>query len=449
MIHYRDKPSYIWGLLVTEGSFILFFLALAPFVSTAQTMHGTPLPPGALDAFNKGVIAAKQTQDYPLAIRYFQDARKLAPGAPIIYLNLGLAESKIPGRELRAIAWFAAYLEADSNASNAAAVKQQIDILDVKSQANLSRMIRAVQDVASKMSDTKILQDVAALWAETGDFASARKTADLIQDEGFKSFGLGFIAEAQAESGDIAGAKKTAELIQKTRAKSGAQEAIAAAQAKAGDIAGAQRTTDLIQDSDFKNWALECVANAQADAGDIVGARKTSELIQDETHKVLAQESIANAQINTKDVSGAKETCASALKIAARIQDVYARTIAFEGIVEAQAKAGDIAGAQKTADLIQLADQKSFAYEIIAEVQGKPVPSAPPAYDWMNKLDDSDQSNDCALNTEPFLDLASYLKSLPSLDTPKEVYHSFATTTQKIVKAQKAIDEKLKLQNKP
>ena len=52
-------------------------------------------------AISKGIIAARQ-QDYLLAIRYFQDARKIAPDAPEIHYDLGLAESKIPGRELGA-----------------------------------------------------------------------------------------------------------------------------------------------------------------------------------------------------------------------------------------------------------------------------------------------------------------------------------------------------------
>jgi hypothetical protein len=78
-----------------------------PLAALAQTTATAPLPPAAQEALDKGIIAAK-VPDYLLAIRFFEDARKLAPDAPIIYLNLGLAESRIPGRELRAIAWFGA-----------------------------------------------------------------------------------------------------------------------------------------------------------------------------------------------------------------------------------------------------------------------------------------------------------------------------------------------------
>ena len=49
-----------------------------PFAALAQTNAPAPLPPAAQEALNKGIIAAK-VPDYPLAIRYFEEARKIAP----------------------------------------------------------------------------------------------------------------------------------------------------------------------------------------------------------------------------------------------------------------------------------------------------------------------------------------------------------------------------------
>jgi Flp pilus assembly protein TadD len=70
---------------------------LLPITALAQTSAPTsapaPLSTDAKEAINKGILAAKQ-QDYLLAIRYFQDARKIAPDGPEIYFDLGLAESK-------------------------------------------------------------------------------------------------------------------------------------------------------------------------------------------------------------------------------------------------------------------------------------------------------------------------------------------------------------------
>src|SRR5438034_5695252 len=94
---------------------IIFLLVITAGVALAQVAPPKALPPEAQEAISKGVIAAKQ-QDYLLAIRYFEEARKAAPAATEIFYDLGLAESKIPGRELRAMAWFGAYLAANANA---------------------------------------------------------------------------------------------------------------------------------------------------------------------------------------------------------------------------------------------------------------------------------------------------------------------------------------------
>jgi len=130
------KPRGVLRLLI-----VTVCLSLAqPFAAVAQTNAPAPLPPAAEEALNKGIIAAK-VPDYLLAIRFFEEALKLAPQAPVIYMNLGLAESRILGRELRAIAWFGAYLAAYPDAPNAPAVKEQIGVLDIKNQSNILRLI--------------------------------------------------------------------------------------------------------------------------------------------------------------------------------------------------------------------------------------------------------------------------------------------------------------------
>ncbi len=222
-----------------HGPALIFFIVIAPSVSVGQTNGPAPLPPAAQEALNKGILAAK-VPDYQLAIRFFEDARKIAPEAPIVFLNLGLAESRVPSRELRAIAWFGAYLAAYPTAPNAAAVKEQIAVLDVKNQSNISQLIKSVENAANQTPNYRSphLHDVATLWAIAGDFTAALRTADLIRDElGVsvdKSAALSKIAEAQAEAGDLAGALKTVELIPDKKWKSQAQSTIAKAQATAG-----------------------------------------------------------------------------------------------------------------------------------------------------------------------------------------------------------------------
>src|SRR5262245_45266906 len=109
-----------------------FSLLITPIAAAVET---TSLPPDAQQALHKGLAAAKQ-QQWDIAIQNFQDARKIAPDAPEIFYDLGLAESKIAGRELRAVAWFGAYLAASPNAANAAAVKDFIAALRTKVKGN-------------------------------------------------------------------------------------------------------------------------------------------------------------------------------------------------------------------------------------------------------------------------------------------------------------------------
>ena len=539
--------------VVFYQKYIVIFLIAAFYLNSSRAQSGgansTQLPPAAQEAINKGIIAAK-IPDYLLAIRYFEEARKIAPISSEVFFYLGLAESKLPGRELRAICWFGAYLTGNPDASNKAAVKEQIDILDVTSQSNISRFLKTVQDAAGQTSGDKqsenlhkmaellakandiagaqkttdliqnvswkssALRAIAVSQANAGDIAGAQKTADLLHDSGpnqnLKSSALFSIAKAQAKAGDISGAQKTVDLLQdsgpkedwkssalfsiaETQAKAGdiagaqktanllqdlgpnhnwkssAQRAIAEAQAKAGSIADAQKTGDLILNTIFKSYAQTAIAEAQAKSGDTTGAQKTfasalktADLIQDTISKRIAQTAIAEAQAKNDDITGAQKTFASALNTADLIQDAYSKSVAQSRIAVAQAKAGDIASAQKIADLIQDAGWKSYAQSSIAQVRisarstNKPNPTGGSASHtqpliqsditvsgWLWYLDNDYKSSACPLNTEPFLDLSNYLKSINASD-PQKFFEGLQGIADKIVSAQNAIEKMVK-----
>lgn len=73
-----------------------------------------------------------------------------------------------------------------------------------------------------------------------------------------------------------------------------------------------------------------------------------------------------------------------------------------------------------------------------------PAASAVTVSDWLQKLDNGDQSNDCPLNTGPFLDMAVYLKSLSPSSDPQKVFNSLHKTARTIVKAQNVIQQMLR-----
>ena len=254
------------------------------------------MPPDAEAAVSRGIRAAKQDHDYLLAIRYFQEARALVPvppDAPGIFLNLGLAEAKLPGRELRAIGWLAAYLSTKPNATNEAAVREEIRVLGASNRRNLLHLIRVFQKEADQTRfSNPWLKSLA--WADlardqsmAGDVAGAREifakelgTAPFIQNVAGRSFAFSTIAEAQAMAaaaqaarGEVAGAKETfasalnsADSVEDTvLAQKGYTRAhIAKNQFAAGDLVGALQTAALIEDTTAKNFAMGFLPDALA-----------------------------------------------------------------------------------------------------------------------------------------------------------------------------------------
>ena len=80
----------------------IFLISVIIYSQSAHANTNTPLPPEARQAFDKGMLAVGQ-MEWQTAIRYFLKAQELEPYAPEILFNLGLAESRVPGHELRAI----------------------------------------------------------------------------------------------------------------------------------------------------------------------------------------------------------------------------------------------------------------------------------------------------------------------------------------------------------
>ncbi len=414
----RTKVKVHVGGVSWRLSISLLLVLLGAFPCLSQTGVSAPLPPAAQEALNKGIIAAKMP-DYLLAIRFFEEARKLAPEAPVIYLNMGLAESRIPGRELRAIAWFAAYLAAYPDAPNAEAVKGQIAVLEVKNQSNVSNFIKSVQAAAIQMSGYKkisALQRVAELWAKAGDITAALNTADLCdegRDKG-QSFAYATVSGVQAESGDIEGAQKTADMI-------------------------AQQTGDMTPND------MERVRS----------------------YTVYSHLAIAEAQATADNFAGAQKTFDFALRTSEGIE-ASSRGQVLEQMVKSQARSGDITGAQKTVDLMPDDVFKKLARDFVAKFDAastrKSKPLGQPAVkasNWLWRLDQTNPNNflsdDVPLKYALFWDLAGHLKSLNASesrmrgdafkpDEDKKIFDDLCTTAEQLISAQSAIGRMLKQQ---
>lgn len=398
-------------------------LALTLSFAPAAIAQTTSLPRDAQDALKNGLAAASALQ-WETAIQNFQDARKIAPDAPEIYYDLGLAESKIPGRELRAIAWLGGYLAAAPQAPNTAAIKNFIAELQTRADANIERLIKATDVADSLLPDTPIrhdggltgkltnkpdqdrsmsLYEVANLWAASGKPANAVQTARRIGQAGYnEAYSLSQIVAAQAGAGHITDAIKTAAGLTDEVWSATAKLAIADGQAKAGDLAGARTTLTTAQQSAaalksvyVKNSQTLDIVQAQANIGDISGAQKTAQMIPSPSGRGSAQLAIASAQTKAGDVAGARASLAIAQKSAdlwnsmtvaqkkagcgcqpSEPQDQTSLTYMEYRIGKMFAEAGEVAGArsalrlaQKYARLISSLSTKSSQSSNIAEAQ--------------------------------------------------------------------------------
>ena len=291
------------------GKLIIFVFTFITLVTTSFNVSAAtppPLPPAAQEAFDKGLRAARQ-QEWKLAIRYLDEARKAAPNDPAIYFNLALAEGKLPGREWRAIAWFQTYLSLSPEANNAAAVRSQISDLELRGEANVGRIIDMAKELASKFSDaysrTPALKQVGVKMVEARDYSGA---------------------VALARSVDV-----------NTYEGADAVQDIAIALGEAGRYDDADRLISNIQDKhkDKQSWAHCRISMMQSKLGLLQESRNRISRIEDKSRKTLALRELAEAEFKNGKKEQAAATLAEAEAISLtddQVSDYFKAHLALE-----------------------------------------------------------------------------------------------------------------------
>lgn len=293
--------------MITAGKHIILiisFLVITTTSSNASAAVPAPLPPAAQEALDKGLRAAHQ-QEWKLAIRYLDEARKAAPNDPAIYFNLALAEAKLPGREWRAIAWFQAYLTLSPEAGNADAVRSQISDLELRGEANVGRIIDMGKELASKFSDT-----------------SSRTSA-------IKQIGVKMV-EARDFSGAIALAKS---FNTSTYEGADAAQDIAIALGESGRYDEADQLIYDIQDKDKQSWAHCRISMIQSERGLLQESRSRISRIGDKSRKTLALRRLAEAEYKGGNKELAAGTLAEAEEISLtddQVSDYFNAHLALE-----------------------------------------------------------------------------------------------------------------------
>jgi tetratricopeptide (TPR) repeat protein len=365
---------------------LLALLLMVSFSGLAQNSRETYLARGTL-AFQAG--------DFPAATDFFLAAHTNDPAATDLLFKLGLAESQIPGRELRAICWFEAYLAAVPLAPNAAMIQRQVQALDAKSKGNLARLLQAVQGSTANLKDEQALYRVVLLLGDLGDSTGIKNLADRMTAPNWKAATENALAEAETAAGNLNGAAGALNIAQKyvglitqnQDARDYLQSAtysdrgnLVKAQAKAGDLAGALKNAELLPDlGTNKLWrsnAYHTVAEALAARGNYNRAWSIAGQIPDHDWRTRTITDILDAQARGGDPRGALR----------RVESLPEKDGDWSLLATLQAGAGDLDGARHTASLIQDSDTKCFALAGIAGtlMQRGEVTAAMAIFDTLN-----------------------------------------------------------------
>ena len=361
-------------------SFFLF-VELALSIALRAQEPSDELPPPAKEAVEKGLSAAGQ-KEWKLAIRYFEEARKAALHSPVALYNLALAEMQIPGRELRAVAFFEAYLLGAPQTDKAAAIRSQIANLELKTEANTGLIIDMLKSLASKYAagsyeQRSAQQSVAVLQAHAGDVNAAMAGAQqLASDSAFVTF-ISNIAGALAEESHFDEAKRLAGQITEATNRSGAFYSVLNEQAKQGLVDDARTTLAQISGEPYARLALCELAKAEFKAGDSEHAlqhlARADELtkampVKDQNAKSSrnnALHTLAQVHLEVNDWRGAKAIVPllfneKGFAYQDSLIDYVARKL--NELRDQRIQAGDLNGAEAMADELPGVAQRASSY---------------------------------------------------------------------------------------
>jgi hypothetical protein len=400
--------------------------ALAALLATSSHVFSEPPPQVArgLDALAKG--------DYQTADDDFRDA--VQSSGPEAYHAIGTAEAAIPGRELHAMCWLAAYLAAEPHAANAAEVRAAIAALEAKRREKTFLLLQCLANAPvtsanpaenrpqwdngpTRAEDARdeTMRNLASSWDATGDFDTGRRIVGIIHWEGAKSDALTALVRAECdeasrrfEAGDseasarlLAAAEKDNGTVfvtlapdpksERTYAINMARLEMARDLIAAGKLDQARHFVAIVANGMENDNNADTVASiataeivlarAEIKAGDKSGARATlvdaarfTQAIKQNGSPLQLQTllDLADAQTEASDLAGARASLTTALPLVVIYNDPDHSRL---DVVKAQLKAGDKDGAQKTVALMTDPALKARALQAIA---APPSPSPNP-----------------------------------------------------------------------
>lgn len=175
----------------------------------AQAQLGTEGAEGKVQELFKQGVQAAQKQEWLSALGYFEEVRRSVPLAPELLFNLGLAEEALTGRELRAMAWFKAYLAVDPDGPNTKALEETCQDLEKTVGQSIAKLLRQAGQLAGRFPNIEVrnqsLIRVIAAQAGVGNIMEAEELVNQIEKEGDRDLAY---QKIQAHTGEKSGTER-------------------------------------------------------------------------------------------------------------------------------------------------------------------------------------------------------------------------------------------------
>lgn len=142
-------------------------LLLMPAVSTWAQADSSA---SKAQSFVEAGLTATKAQQYGEAIQQFTKAYQHDPKRSDIWFNLGMAQARTPGHELRAMAWLKAYLLANPNASNASAINQQITLLQDSFESRMGKTLEELETFLPTAPISELAPEAGLLQAASASY---------------------------------------------------------------------------------------------------------------------------------------------------------------------------------------------------------------------------------------------------------------------------------------
>jgi tetratricopeptide (TPR) repeat protein len=331
--------------------------------------------------YEQGINAASGLL-YRNALQYFEKAFTNSERYPwLTMFNAGVANSKIPGRELRAIAWFGGFMTSEF-VVNTSYFKSQIELLRERSHRTVISMLKKIQDVALRFSGYEremFMGQVATLWMQIGDPQSAKRALNLIPNAAPDY--TQSLLESYINNGDLLTAEKITDTIRDEKYRKLALIKLADAYLTNRDFTEAQRkiTAVIGNDNSRENGrygvlllpdAVNCllkISTSRQLSGDTAGlnsnwilAEKTIDRIGSRFLYCQSLINLAEAKYATGRTDNATADFRKVLTEAELVEDLNDKIIVFANIVSTLQRIGN-------GDQLNEALTKAHRYAMIAD----------------------------------------------------------------------------------